>query len=215
MNALAEKLDEAEVVSEIGTVMNAGAELAVRTARGLYRARRAFSCLIEPAQGDLVLVAVTVDGRAFVMSILERTGGEAAAVKVEGDLRVVAAGGRLSFASTEGVDIGTGKDINLASETLSVRSREGKLLIDGLTYLGRFARVEAETVKSVVSYVDHVFERLSQKVRRSYRFVEEIDMTRAEQIDMRANQNVHVRAANAVIAADQLVKVDGKQIHLG
>jgi hypothetical protein len=208
-------LDDTQVIQEIGTVLESGDELVVGTARGRYRARRAFSCLAEPAAGDRVVVASTGAGEAFVLAILERPGDEPTRLRVEGDLKVVAAGGRLSFAASEGVEIGTGKELALASGTLVVRSREGKVVLDSLTYLGRLARIETDRVNAVVGLLDQALERFTQRVKRSYRFIEEVDVTRAEQIDMRAKENVHVRGANAVVSADQLVKVDGKQIHLG
>ncbi|MCZ7681708.1 MAG: DUF3540 domain-containing protein [Sandaracinaceae bacterium] len=56
-------------------------------------------------------------------------------------------------------------------------------------------------------------QRLSQRVKRAYRFVEEMDVTRAGSIDYRADDVASLRARHTVMAADEQVKVDGKQIH--
>jgi hypothetical protein len=67
----------------------------------------------------------------------------------------------------------------------------------------------------VADSCDSVFDRLLQRVKRSYRFVEEHDQVRAAQIDYVAQNNASLRGENTLITAKDLVKVDGEQIHLG
>jgi hypothetical protein len=50
--------------------------LQVRVGSGEYEARRAVSCLVEPALGDLVLLALH-DAGCHVLAVLEREGGGA------------------------------------------------------------------------------------------------------------------------------------------
>jgi hypothetical protein len=52
-------------------------------------------------------------------------------------------------------------------------------------------------------------------VKRSYRFVEEADQVKAQRIDYAAEKSVCLRGENALVVAEELVKVDGGQIHLG
>ena len=63
--------------------------------------------------------------------------------------------------------------------------------------------------------MDSVTERWTQKTKRSYRFVEEMDITRAQEIDTRASGTLSMRGKNAITTAEELVKMDGRQIHLG
>ena len=60
-----------------------------------------------------------------------------------------------------------------------------------------------------------MLERLSQRVKRSYRTVDELDQLHARQLDYKVDKTMSLRAANALLTAEQLVKVDGGQIHLG
>jgi transglutaminase/protease-like cytokinesis protein 3 len=60
-----------------------------------------------------------------------------------------------------------------------------------------------------------VLERWSQKVKRAYRKVEQIDELRAQNIDYSADQTMSLHSENALVTAEGLVKVDGEQIHLG
>jgi hypothetical protein len=214
MQAVAELFDDESIVQEIGTAEATEGTLFVRTRTGRLRADVAVSCLVAPCSGDRVMVGVTGSGRAFVLAVLQRPTDTPPRIRVEGDLRI-AAGGRISFIAKEGVDIATENDVNIVSERLDVHAKQSQLVIDSLAFLGRFVRVDADRVKSVVGLLDQVAERFSLKAKRSYRFVEEVDVHRAAQIDIRADENVAIRGRNAVVNAEQLVKVDGRQIHLG
>lgn len=214
MQSVAERWDEGAVVQEIGRVDAVGEHLWVTTSRGRYRAELAVSCLVEPCEGDTVMLGATETGQVFVLAVLRRPTAEPPRLRVEGDLKV-SAGGRISFVAAEGVDIATEKRLNIVSGRLDVRSREGQLIVDSLGYVGKLVRLDVDKVKSVVSLFDQVVDRLTLKAKRSYRFVDEVDVTRAEQVDIRATENVAVRGRNAVVNAEQLVKVDGRQIHLG
>jgi hypothetical protein len=52
-------------------------------------------------------------------------------------------------------------------------------------------------------------------VRRSYRVVEEIEQMSGRQLDYKVSENFCVRGKNNLITAEELVKLDGKQLHLG
>lgn len=216
MEAVAAKLDVDAVVQEVGVVADDcdARDLAVLTSHGRYRASVAFSCLVEPSPGDCVLLATTLGGEAFVLAVLERSSEAPAVMRVDRDIQL-RADGRFRVAATEGVDLTTPKEMNLVSGELSVRAKQGRFAIDALTHLGRMAHVDVEQVKGFFQIVDHVAERIPQTVKRSYRFVEELDVTRANQVDVRAEGNVNVRGRNTVVSAEQLVKMDAEQIHLG
>jgi Protein of unknown function (DUF3540) len=60
-----------------------------------------------------------------------------------------------------------------------------------------------------------VLERCHQRVARSYREVEETDQVKAGQIDYTADTSLQLHAKYALVTADQLVKMDAEQIHIG
>jgi len=214
MQAVADLLDTDEMTQELGTVRRTGEELDVATSRGSYRARVAASCLVEPLDGDRVLVATDAAGRAYVLAVLERAADEPVRLRVEGDLSVTA-GGRIRFVARDGVDIATERDVKVVGRELGVTMREANFLIDAIGYVGKVARIDTGKIKSVVGLLDQVAERFSLKAKRSYRFIDEVDITRAEEVDVRARGTFNARGKNAVMNAEELVKVDAKQIHLG
>jgi hypothetical protein len=72
-----------------------------------------------------------------------------------------------------------------------------------------------EKLRSVTEVLELVAERFSQKAGRSYRTVADVDQLRAGAIDHSATDAMTLGARNTVVTAEQLLKVDAEQIHLG
>jgi hypothetical protein len=216
MTQAARKLGEAGVSEETGLVvrLEEGA-FVVRGPSGVLRAKRAASCLLAPAEGDLALVAVLPSGSAYVLAVLERGSDEPAKLTVEGDLTVAASGGRLTLAADEGVALASSGDVTIASGRVRVHAEEASLVARTVSVVGGLLRGELEKVKLLAGSLDAVLDRWSQRVKRSYRTVEETDQVRAAAIDYVAEDTMSFHGKNAVVTAEQLVKVDGSQIHLG
>ncbi|NJK32795.1 MAG: DUF3540 domain-containing protein, partial [Deltaproteobacteria bacterium] len=93
--------------------------------------------------------------------------------------------------------------------------RSGRLLIDRLaTVLGTLSAQVGKTTllgKALELLVD----RVTQHSKHSVRTISEIEIVQAGTLDHRAEQTLHLHAKQAVVHAEQLVKVDGGQIHLG
>lgn len=217
MNAVIQKLERTdEVIQETGTIADVEDDVfVVDASSGRYRARCAVSCLVEPERGDEVLFAGRTSGDLYVLSVLARPGSDTVRLRVPGDLVMKLDRGKLVVASAEGIDLLTGRDISMMSKGLEIRTNQANLVFDHLAYLGKKALAELEQVRTVVGLFDSVLERFSQRVKRSYRVVEQYDQLRAEQIDYAATSNLRLRGKNAMITAKALVKVDGSQIHLG
>jgi len=199
---------------QVGRIETAGA-LVVQTDAGRHEAQRAVSCLVAPQAGDLVLASVLEDGRCYVLAVLERPGDDAAVVlEADGDLSIRPKG-RLAVASQEGVTIASGGDVSVASASVSVKTLDASLAADKLGVVGRYLYREIDRIKTVAGVIDDVAERISQRVQRLYRRTEDFEQVRAGKIDMVADQTMSLRGKNTLMTSEELVKVDGEQIHLG
>ena len=214
MTNLATELDATTAVEEVGTVQRIGEAIVVLTGSGRYAAKRAISCLVEPVLDDTVLLATAADGRSWVLAVLERE-ATGVVLSVDGDLELRPRAGRVAIKSTEGVSIASGGDVSVAAKSVDVNALDGRVVFQRLSYLGRLVRSEVEKVKVFAGTFDAVMDRFSQQVKRSYRRVEELDQLRAESIDHTADKTMNLQAKNTLVSAEQLVKVNGDQIHLG
>jgi hypothetical protein len=175
-------------------------------------ARRAASCLLCPEPGDRVLVALLPD--PYVLAVLERDGSRVAELGLPGDVSLMA-GGRLGLGGHEGVDVTSEGKISLLSRVLEVHAADGRIALERVTAVAKAARAHLEKLDVVAHAYDLVAERIGTRVKRIYRFVEEIDQLRARHLDYRAQDTAQIRGTHTVISAKQVAKIDGEQVHIG
>jgi hypothetical protein len=201
---------------EVASVVRVGPEgIDLASPDGPYRAKRAAGCLLAPEAGDRVLVAIVSNGSAYVISVLEREEGATAVLDVEGDLAIRAPRGRVAITGGEGLDLLSARDTNLVGEELNLRGSRGSVVLEHLALLAGSALAEVKSARLVADAIDTAAERLVQRVKRAYRFIEGAEHVRAETVDYVATKELCLRGDQTVIMADQLVKVDGAQIHVG
>lgn len=205
-----------EVLQHLGTVNRVdGAIFVIETDARELRAKRATGCLLEPVPGDLVLVATVGYEEGYVLSVLEREAGAPASIVTDGDLDIKVRRGRFGVAAEAGVSLASGRDVSVVSGAVNIRAVDGSVALERLSFLGSFVRAEIGRAKVLAESLDTVAERLWQRVKRSYRVVEECDHVRAEQIDYAAKKSLRLHGENALVTAENLAKVEGDQIHLG
>jgi len=214
MENAARKLDD-ELLQEVGTVTGVrGPLFDLRTLSGRFTARRAASCLRVPELGDTVLVATLAEGTSYVLQVLEATESRAT-LAFDGDVQLRAESGSLHLRAAEGVRITTPAEFSVLGARFDLRAIDASLAVRTLSFLGRTVRCEMEKLRSVTEVLELVAERFSQKAGRSYRTVADVDQLRAGAIDHSATDAMTLGARNTVVTAEQLLKVDAEQIHLG
>ncbi|MCC6527516.1 MAG: DUF3540 domain-containing protein [Polyangiaceae bacterium] len=189
----------------------------VRVASGeSVEARRAVGCLVEPAVGDRVLVAgAAASAEWYVLSVLDREAAVPVVLAAEEDLTIASRAGSVHLLAAQDLDCAAGGAVRLAAPELHVEAAEATLGIRALEYLGDKVRVQAERVLTVARFLDTEAERWSQRVDRAFRFVKEMELLRAKQVDHAVEETLHLRARHALVYANQVVKIDGDQIQLG
>lgn len=215
MSVAAKKMEPTIAYEEVARVVSArGSTWRVDAGAGEYEARRAVSCLVEPMIGDLALVAVVPGGGCYVLAVLERD-TRAVSIMLEGDLTMKLPAGRFVVAAAEGVDIVSGKAATVTADEVKVNARTGSMLVESMSYVGTAIVAQVERAKVMAGVLDSTVERLTQRAKRVYRFVEQFEQVRAERLDIAAKKNLSLHAENALVTAEALVKVDGAEIHLG
>ncbi len=205
----------AGAVQTIGTVGAAEQDsFSVQTEYASVPARRALSCLLEPAIGDRVWL-IGQHGEYFITAVLERSESTPLQLGVEGDVNLAVRNGQLHIAAARGITLATPRALDLAGGEFSLSARQGRILVDRMYCLGQRLMAEIDQIRLLGRWFDSVLERISKRVKRSYKIVEELDQVRSEQIDYRASKNFQLHGQNTLMSAKELVKVDAEQIHLG
>lgn len=216
MSNLAREIERrGEVLGTRGRVVGKDAGVVrVRTAGGEIVARRAAGCLLDPTPGDEVLVGST-DGDAWVLVVLDRDPERSTEIAVEGDLRLRSSRGKVAVVGQEGVDLISAGTTKVVSSSIEVRSLAASVVVEGLDVVSGWVRAEVDKARVVAKSLDQVLDRFSQRVRRSYRHVEDIDQLQAGTVHHRVEKTMRIHANDAALTADGIVKLDGKQIHVG
>ena len=210
----AKKLVRLDTYFEAGKIERTGEILGVRLSTGIAEARRAKSCLVVAEVGDTVLCAVSPED-VFVLAVLEGRRGASTKLAADGDLDVQARGGRVAISASSGIDLVTPGEVAVNTADLSVFAKKGSVSIEELGYFGRLVQAEVDKLAVIAREVDSVVARLTQRAKRVFRFIEDIDQTRAGTVDLRAQGLIAIRGENAIVSARVLAKVDGEQIHIG
>jgi hypothetical protein len=215
MENLARALDKEEIFLEYGTVKLAeGSAFAVAVNSGVVAAKRSFSCLVEPLPGDTVLLSRAASG-CYILAIMERCGDQHACLAFEGDADLSVKQGRLRVAAQEGIDLVTAKDTTLVSPELSINSVQAEVSIQNLSFFGTFLQGQIERIKLIGQACDSIFERVSQRVKRCYRWVDELDQLKAGQLNYLVKKLMSLRGKYSVLTAEEDVRIDGDKILMG
>jgi len=177
----------------------------VETFKGLHKARKSVSCLIEPLVFD--------NGNTYILAVLERERDVQSDIIFEGDVSVKVKNGDLGFVA-EKIDL-KGNDIDLVSKDLDIRSLRGKASISDFTFLGRVFRGNIKAVSIISKTMSSITERLTQKARQSYRWIEGLDKTEAGRLLFSAKESLLMKGKRSSLIAEKKVKIDGEKIHLG
>lgn len=190
-------------------------EWLVRTDGALIVAKRAAACLLEPVGGDLVLLSHGPKAEAYVLSVLERPSGTAGTLSYDGDVTLAAREGRLNLTSAEGLSLSSDKDLTVAVERLFVAAQEGEARVGMFATIGRYLQTQAEQISVVAEAWDSVINRMTQKLKVNTRYVSEAEEVQAASLRQLVDGTMTIHAKNTNLIAEEHVKVDAEQIHLG
>lgn len=175
-----------------------GAAFAILHRGQSENAMRAFSCLVEPEPGDLVLVS-RAEGALWILAVLARRGGAAMRLAMPDGATIAAEGGRL----------------NLAAKTLVMQAEDAQLAARSLEVTAGRTDAHLGRVSLLAEAIETIAQRIMGRFRRSYRFIEENEQVRARDIDQRASGHMHIRGDTTTLQGGALVKLQASQIHLG
>lgn len=206
----------APAVELADVVMAEGRRCRVRTAAGEeVEARLAASCLVQPCAGDQVaLLAARGATVPYVYAVLERAAGGPLGIAAPDGLSVSAPAGAV-VVSAEHIELLSRRRVCMTGAHVELDAGELRLLFRDLVAAGAKAELGVEAVRLAGKHLSTLFERALSRVRRSYRVVEEIEQLSGRQLDYKMSGTVSVRGKNSLITAEDLVKLDGKQLHLG
>jgi hypothetical protein len=173
----------------------------VKGIEGCERAKQAVSCVIK----------VQV---AHIACVLGREQRDEAVLTLPGGVELSSQAGHLSI-HAKAIDLKAGIQVSVTTPKIDVTAFESEIKV--LKVRAWFDALEAQAVHAKFAFqnLTTTVGRLLQRVRESFRWVDEVDETRAGRVRVMVEGAYQLQSRHATIHATGVVKVDGEKIDLG
>lgn len=192
-----------------------GTAYVVRAGADVIHAQRATGCLVEPGDGDTVLVARSEHHGSFVLSVLIASQNSEKVVAVDGNLTLRSNDGKVSIVGADGVSVTSMGEVAVNAPTVVARTTSATIFASTLSYVGRKLDAHVERVKVLGQVLETAIDRVTSRVKYSYRTIDELEKVNAKELHVNAEATLNLHGKNTLMTAEKLAKMDGEQIHIG
>ncbi len=175
-----------------------------------------FSCMLVPRPGDQVLLFLREGEPAAILSIIESGSRDPSprAIFFPEGLEMNIGGRPLNVRSEAGVEIES-SEIRILGRRLSGQFAECDVVSGKLTLTGGILSFAGEKIGQVAKTIERVAEWLHDRAHGSIREIETLDRHVSGETTIESESIVSIQSKTALIATEELVKIDSDQIHLG
>lgn len=184
----------------------------VQSESGVFPAKHAASCLLQPEVDDKVLLSMT-DGELYILAILEKS-SQKSKLKFKGDVCLESDAG-LSLSSAKALQLTSLQSVSQIAPEINTLSKKHTLTTEQLSAHSQKMTVKSEQVQAHVKELHGMFERVYQKADQVIRWVETIETLNIGNWVQNIKGTLNSRAKNQVITAKGDIKVDAERIHMG
>ncbi|HET7649531.1 MAG TPA: DUF3540 domain-containing protein [Gammaproteobacteria bacterium] len=188
--------------------------LGLGSAWGAITARRAASCLLEPAAGDTVLATRVGADSWYVIAVLTR-GESVPVVSLPADSQLRSVQGGLTVTAHTGLVLAAGEQLSITTPSLEVQAETAHGSFSVLRTAAGLIEATATRMRNVADLFETVAEVIRQRAGSSFREVQDLDHLKAGQVYYKAESVLNMRGKHSVLSAEGEVKIDGTRVHLG
>lgn len=204
---------EARLVT--GRVVRAGDDVFRVLADGIaHEASLAASCLLEPGENDVVLLACLENGGGVIVSVLFRDEAATARVRLPLDSNIECPG-KLALRGGSSLDLHSGDTLSLASQDLRLSSHSATANILRLNTMIDTADLCCRALTTLGQTAVSAFRTVTQCLGESRKMVEGDDETHCANATLVAGENATTMSKNALTLAEDTSRTDAKLIQLG
>ena len=180
---------------------------------GTFTARRAASCLLQPAAGDTVLAATVADS-VWILAVLVR-GDTPAVIPLPADSTLKVAVGGLTLTVQGELSLAAGGKLSALAPEVTLQAGRASLALGALQVAAGLVEATVDHLKTAAEFLDTVAARVRLKAGSMHRQVEDLDHLQAGQLYYSVKTVLNMRGKHAVVSAENEVRFDGERIHLG
>ncbi|MCI5131914.1 MAG: DUF3540 domain-containing protein, partial [Candidatus Electrothrix sp. EH2] len=169
------------------------------------RAVQAAGCLLAPEPDDMVLLAEQAEGKAYIVSVLNRA-AKPARINLPANTVVAARGGDLLLYAD--------KQISLKAPDMHFQADQGVAEIRDADFTADTVEISVSRFRAVWSAVETRAERVLQRITRLYRRIKMED-SRLEELHCSVDKTCRIEAGEVSIEADEKLRLDGERVEIG
>ncbi|MDR3176386.1 MAG: DUF3540 domain-containing protein [Desulfovibrio sp.] len=198
-----------------GTVISAGDNLfRIHVGNVLHEATLAASCLLEPRENDVVLLAALENDADVILSVLFRDETATARLLLPQD-SAVECPGKLTVRGASSLDLQSGKTLRLESEDLNVSAMNAAATVAKVNTIFDTAELCCRALTTFGQTALSAFRSFTQCLGESRRMVEGVDETRCASSTLVADETATVMSRNTLALAEETARTDARLIQLG
>lgn len=208
---------ESGAVNALGTVASAlpGGLYSVESDGRMLHCQRAASCLLRPEIGDLVLVSGPDSGRLYLTAVAEQADTRTSRLDVSGDVTLASERGAVNIESATQISLQGREGLRMDAPQLEIDADKADCRVGRLAYSGEEVEARVLGIRVIGRVYEAIVERLVHLSKTAFRMTEGIDQVRASHIDYQATEMARLHGKNTVVTAQDLIKADASQIHMG
>ncbi len=219
MSNAAEKIipihSDTQSITRTGTVTYViSDEINVNLYGEIVKAKKMFSCLIDPEPGDRVLCSQNENGLVYIVGIIERPASRKMKLTFPSDVQIQAGQGNLNVICSDNITIAS-KEMNCFSNRVIHKSREAMICYENIIAKGTELQAGFKTVRLISNLINTMAKQVIDKFKRYVRTTEDHDMVKAGHFTRNTDGMYSVDSNHTMMKSKKTTIIDGEKILMG
>jgi len=189
-------------------------EIIINMAGDKIKAKKAFSCFIDPEPGDIIICNESETGKVYILGIIERPGTKKISISFPSDAQIKTKRGSLSINSPDSVSIAS-NNVNCFSKKVIHKSHEAILSYDNITASGSELQASFKTVRLISNLINTMAKQVIDKFKGYIRSTEDSDMVKAGHMARQVDGLFSIDSKHTIMNSKKSTKIDGEKILMG
>jgi len=178
------------------------------------RAKKAFSCIINPLPDDTVICCRNENGIFYILGIIERKNSRQMDISFPSDTNIESKEGSLNIASKASITM-TSSNLNCFSKKTVHKSNEALFCYDDVIATGKEFQASFKSMKVISNMINTMAKHVIERFRSYNRNTEDSDQIKAGQITRKTDGSYLLDSKHTIMNSKECTKIDGEKILMG
>jgi len=177
-------------------------------------AQKAFGCLIEPIEGDIVILADPDNQGFYILNVLEREKEKSLNINFDSDIMIKNKKGSITLASEENLNM-ISKNHNTISENSFEKTERSTIKAGDINISSKTANLSIGALTIVSDIINSIAKNVIGRFVSYMRKTETSDMIEASTMDRKSKGLYSLNSEYSIMVSKKDTKIDGEHIHMG